>query len=221
VPASSADPQSPQSPESAQSARSPHAPEPDVLDVREVPKPQRHGRIFARFDELGVGESFVLVNDHDPLHLREDFERDQPGGYGWEYENEEDGDWRVRISRLASTPLPRVLVDTTAVELPEGSAGGAAWSIGVNPRDLDSNLVILPARAGIGEHIGPDHDVIVVVLAGSGTISTERGEVALAPGEVVLLPRRSRRAFTPGPEGLRHLTVHRRRPTLQITDAPR
>lgn len=195
--------------------------QPAILDVREVAKPQRHGRIFARFEELGVGESFLLVNDHDPRHLREDFERDQPGSFGWEYEGTEDGDWRVRISRLASTALPRVLVDTAAVELPEGSAGGAAWSIGVQPRDLDSNLVILPAGGGIGEHVGPDHDVLVVVLAGSGTITTERGEVELAPGELVLLPRRSRRAFTAGPEGLRHLTVHRRRPGLQITDAPR
>lgn len=201
--------------------RSTRTPQPAILDVRAVPKSQRHGRIFARFEALGVGESFVLVTDHDPLHLRDDFERDQPGSFGWEHEGTEDGDRRVRISRHASTALPRVLVDTAAVELPEGSAGGAAWSIGVQPRDLDSNLVILPAGAGIGEHVGPDHDVLVVVLAGSGTITTERGELALAPGELVLLPRRSRRAFTAGPEGLRHLTVHRRRPTLQITDAPR
>lgn len=199
----------------------PNDQQPETLDVREVPKPQRHGKIFARFEELAVGESFVLVNDHDPLHLREDFERDQPDGYGWDYENREDGEWRVRITRLASTPLPRVLVDTAAVELPEGSAGGVSWSIGVNPRDLDSNLVILPGGGAIGEHVGPDHDVLVVVLAGSGTITTERGEVDLGPGQLVLLPRRSRRAITAGPEGLRHLTVHRRRPTLQITDAPR
>ncbi|MCG7309990.1 DUF2249 domain-containing protein [Brachybacterium sp. ACRRE] len=218
MPSPSADPQPPRAPQPAQPARSSRS---EVLDVRDVPKPQRHGRIFARFEELGVGESFVLVNDHDPLHLRDDFERDQPGSFGWEYEGAEDGDWRVRISRLASTALPRVLVDTAEVELPEGSAGGAAWSIGVHPRDLDSNLVILPAGGGIGEHVGPDHDVLVVVLAGSGTITTERGRVEVAPGELVLLPRRSRRAFTAGPEGLRHLTVHRRRPTLQITDAPR
>ncbi|WP_343068378.1 DUF2249 domain-containing protein [Brachybacterium halotolerans] len=93
-------------------------PQPAILDVREVPRPQRHGRIFARFEELGAGESFVLVNDHDPLHLRDDLERDQPGSFDWEYEGTEDGDWRVRISRLASTALPRVLVDTAEVELP-------------------------------------------------------------------------------------------------------
>jgi uncharacterized protein (DUF2249 family) len=41
--------------------------------------------IFARFDALAAGESFVLVNSHDPIHLREEFARDRPGAYDWRY----------------------------------------------------------------------------------------------------------------------------------------
>jgi len=55
----------------------------DELDVRQVPKSQRHPMIFARFDALAAGESFVLVNSHDPIHLREEFARDRPGAYDW------------------------------------------------------------------------------------------------------------------------------------------
>jgi uncharacterized protein (DUF2249 family) len=34
----------------------------DELDVRQIPKSLRHPMIFARFDALDAGESFVLVN---------------------------------------------------------------------------------------------------------------------------------------------------------------
>jgi hypothetical protein len=48
------------------------------LDVRAMRKPDKHPKIFQRFDALGVGESFVLINNHDPKHLREEFETDHP-----------------------------------------------------------------------------------------------------------------------------------------------
>jgi uncharacterized protein (DUF2249 family) len=40
------------------------------LDVRPLPKPDKHPRIFELFGALALGESFVLVNNHDPKHLR-------------------------------------------------------------------------------------------------------------------------------------------------------
>jgi uncharacterized protein (DUF2249 family) len=36
------------------------------LDVRELRKPDKHPTIFAAFGALAVGDSFVLVNNHDP-----------------------------------------------------------------------------------------------------------------------------------------------------------
>lgn len=48
----------------------------DELDVREVPKAQRHPLIFDRFAALPDQGAFVLVNSHDPKHLRDEFERD-------------------------------------------------------------------------------------------------------------------------------------------------
>jgi hypothetical protein len=37
------------------------------------------------FGALAVGESFVLVNNHDPRHLRREFETEYPSGFGWDY----------------------------------------------------------------------------------------------------------------------------------------
>ena len=48
------------------------------LDVRPLPKPDKHPRIFGLFGALAVGESFVLVSNHDPKHLRREFETEHP-----------------------------------------------------------------------------------------------------------------------------------------------
>lgn len=40
-----------------------------TLDLRDVPPPERHPRIFEAFEELAPGESLQLVNDHDPRPL--------------------------------------------------------------------------------------------------------------------------------------------------------
>jgi uncharacterized protein (DUF2249 family) len=85
----------------------PHITAADELDVRQIPKPQRHPTIFARFDALAAGESFVLVNSHDPIPLREEFARLRPGAYDWRYLEGSQADklWRIRIIRITE-PSP-------------------------------------------------------------------------------------------------------------------
>lgn len=182
----------------------------DELDVRQLPKPQKHPTIFSRFAELEVEDAFVLVNNHDPRPLRGEFERDHPGGYGWEY-LEEGPVWRIRISKLTAAPLPRVLVNTAELIDAEPNATGPAWKLEVSNRDLDSNLIMLPPNDGIGAHTGADVDVLIHVLAGSGRLTTERDVVELRPGSLLWLPRLSHRQLSAGPDGLRYLTVHRHR----------
>lgn len=195
------------------------------LDVRDVPKPQRHPMIFERFAALSPGESFVLVNNHDPKHLRQEFDRDFPDGYGWDYlsrgrhdDTAVDGLWRIQITRRTTTALPRVLCDASAVAtgaLPS-DAGGAVWRLEPSDRQLDANIVHLGPAGRIEEHTGPDLDVLLHVLAGSGVLVTESGDVPLNSGALVWLPRRSRRGFRAGTDGLSYLTVHPRRPALSI-----
>ncbi|MFB9830790.1 DUF2249 domain-containing protein [Actinoallomurus acaciae] len=188
------------------------------LDVRPLRKPDKHPTIFAAYAALDVGESFVLVNDHDPRHLREEFETDHAGGFAWEYLDREPRNWRIRITKLTSTPLPRILADTAdlAAHTGEADVTGAVWKLQARDRDLDSNIIALPAGGTIEAHTGPDLDVLIHVLAGGGRLATERGELDLTAGALVWLPRRSQRRFTAGPEGLRYLTVHQRRQSLLL-----
>lgn len=190
------------------------------LDVRPLPKPERHPRIFAAFDALEVGQSFVLISNHEPKPLRHEFEVDYPGGFGWEYDQRGPDRWRVRIRKLTASPLPRVLVDTSQAHQVAPEARGAVWRLEMSRRQLDANLVRLPPDERIDSHLGPDHDVLVHVVEGSGHLGTERDPVPLTAGAVVWLPRRSRREIAAGPDGLTYLTVHPRRSGLSIAPAP-
>ncbi|AUH68061.1 MULTISPECIES: DUF2249 domain-containing protein [Gordonia] len=191
---------------------------PDVtLDVREIPKPQRHPKIFGIFDSLDVGEAIILINDHDPRHLHDEFDERLPGGYGWDYLVREKRDYRIRISKTTAAPPPRLLGNTA--ELTDGpvDAAGVAWKLDFDGRGLDSNLIRLAPGGGIDTHRGAEVDVLIHVVAGSGTVGTETGDVAVSAGDLLWLPRRSERSFTAGPDGLSYLTVHtHREPTLTI-----
>ena len=188
------------------------------LDVRPLRKPDKHPTIFATYADLSVGDSFVLINDHDPKHLRDEFETEHAGSYHWDYLRREPRDWRIEITKLATAPLPRVLLNTTknSSEGGEPDATGAVWTLPFRDRDLDSNIIALPPEGRIDAHTGPDLDVLIHVLAGSGRLTTELDTVELAAGALVWLPRRSRRQFTAGPDGLRYLTVHQRRQALVL-----
>ncbi len=70
-----------------------------TLDVRVIPPREKHPTIFSTFSALAPGESFVLVNDHDPKPLRYQFDYEHAGEFGWEYLEEGPSVWRVEISR--------------------------------------------------------------------------------------------------------------------------
>ncbi|MZG06102.1 hypothetical protein [Streptomyces sp. SID5614] len=94
---------------------------------------------------------------------------------------------------------------------------GALWHLAEPGRELDANLVRLPPGAEVGEHQEDVLDVLLVVLAGAGSVRAGDGQVLdLAAGAVLWLPRTSRRALAAGPDKLTFLTVHRRRPGLAI-----
>jgi uncharacterized protein (DUF2249 family)/quercetin dioxygenase-like cupin family protein len=194
------------------------APNNQELDVRTLRKPDKHPTIFAAYEALPVDGSFVLINDHDPKHLREEFEVDHAGSYRWEYLNTEVRDWRIQITKLATTPLPRILVNTDQFtsDPAEADVTGAAWKLQVRERDLDSNIIALPPGGTIEAHTGPNLDVLIHILAGSGQLTTELGGIDLEPGALLWLPRHARRQFTAGPDGLRYLTVHQRRQALVL-----
>lgn len=121
------------------------------------------------------------------------------------------------MSEAHSEGTPKVLVHTDQlVAEAAGDAAGAIWKLEEQDRDLDSNVIALPPAGRIDKHTGPDVDVLIHVLSGSGTLHAADAEIELAPGALVWLPKGSRRGFTAGPSGLRYFTVHRKRQALNL-----
>lgn len=73
----------------------------EELDLRPVPRSQRHPLVFAKFDALPVGESFLLVNDHDPVPLNRQMDSLRPGQLAWEYIDRGPDVFRIRVRRTA------------------------------------------------------------------------------------------------------------------------
>ena len=123
------------------------------------------------------------------------------------------------MADLSPEDLPRVLANTRSLAH-DGGGSGAVWKLAMGERDLDANVIALTPGDSIGKHAGPDLDVILHVVSGSGTLATDGGDVALEPGGIVWLPRRTRRAFRAGAEGLVYFSVHRRKPGLGLSAPP-
>ena len=70
-----------------------------VLDIRPIPPRDRHPLIFEKFEALKTGESFTLVNDHDPKPLYYQFQAELTDQFTWEYMESGPQVWRVRIGR--------------------------------------------------------------------------------------------------------------------------
>jgi uncharacterized protein (DUF2249 family) len=77
-----------------------------VMDVRPIPCSIKHGLILKTWRELPVGDHFILLNDHDPVPLRYQFEAESPGAFSWEYLERGPEDFRVKLTKLHELPPP-------------------------------------------------------------------------------------------------------------------
>ncbi|MEV5508124.1 cupin domain-containing protein [Streptomyces orinoci] len=120
-------------------------------------------------------------------------------------------------------PVVRLECHTAALTGQAPGPSGVVWKLTEPGRQLDANLVRLAPGEKIGTHMEPDLDVLVHVVSGEGVMGTSDGPQQLSEGAVLWLPHGSSRDIAAGHQGLAYLTVHRRRPGMQIrrrTDAP-
>jgi uncharacterized protein (DUF2249 family)/quercetin dioxygenase-like cupin family protein len=93
--------------------RGQHSAQDDEIDIRAIPRAQRHPLIFAKFDSLAVGCSFRLLNDHDPVPLNQQFESFRHGQAAWEYLERGPNIFRIRITKISSQNTPNTLSAST------------------------------------------------------------------------------------------------------------
>jgi quercetin dioxygenase-like cupin family protein len=93
-------------------------------------------------------------------------------------------------------------------------ASGPVW--GQASDDLNATLLAWRAGEGPAEHVNAERDVLVFVVDGSVTITVDGEARELLPGEALIVAKGRRRTLTAGRNGVRYLSVHLRRPPLQI-----
>ncbi len=71
-----------------------------TLDATKIEPRYKHSTIFQTYEDLPVGESFILQNDHDPKPLYYQFTAEKGKEFGWEYLQKGPDVWEVKISKL-------------------------------------------------------------------------------------------------------------------------
>lgn len=72
-----------------------------TINATEYPPQLKHKVIFETFANLEPSEAMLLINDHDPVPLRYQFEAMHPGKFGWTYLEQGPDTFRVKIEKLA------------------------------------------------------------------------------------------------------------------------
>ena len=153
-------------------------------------------------DRAAASELGSLLEAHVRLEERELFELLQAS---------------VPEDALDALALPARGSAEPRVDLLAGDGSGPVW--GTESADLNATLLSWPSGDGTPEHVNDERDVLVVGVAGTGTITVDGVASPFGAATAVLVPKGARRRIEAGPSGLRYLSVHRRRGGLTV--APR
>src|SRR5690554_853949 len=64
---------------------------------------ERHKRLIQMFKDLPVKESFIFINDHDPIPLYYEFRSIFGDVVGWNYLNKGGIDWKVEVTKIEAS----------------------------------------------------------------------------------------------------------------------
>jgi Hemerythrin HHE cation binding domain len=101
-----------------------------------------------------------------------------------------------------------------AIDLAAGGGRGPVWGTAV--ADLNATLLAWDAGEGPGEQTIGERDVLVVIVGGGGTLELDDASHVVRAPAAVVLERGTRWRLVAAADGIRYLTVHRRRPPLQV-----
>ena len=105
----------------------------------------------------------------------------------------------------------------TATLVSEGDKqGGVCW--GGASDDLNVTLVSWPEDSnGVAPHVNHEVDVLLVAVEGAGEVVVDGQAFPVVAGQAVLIPKGCERAIQSTSERFGYLSIHRRRPGVQLT----
>lgn len=87
------------------------------IDVRALIPIKRHELLLQMFGDLPVDESFVFINDHDPIPLFYEFKSIYGDVVGWQYLNRGGREWKVKVTRTEASESRKSDVVATLIDL--------------------------------------------------------------------------------------------------------
>ncbi|MFA5471804.1 MAG: DUF2249 domain-containing protein [Acholeplasmataceae bacterium] len=72
-----------------------------TIDARNYEPKDKHIKIFEMYHSLEVGESMLLINDHDPKPLYYQFAFEQTDKFKWTYQTSGPEIFEVLIQKIA------------------------------------------------------------------------------------------------------------------------
>jgi quercetin dioxygenase-like cupin family protein len=104
------------------------------------------------------------------------------------------------------------LVDLVAVAQ-MATAQGAVWTR--QSEDLDVNLLLFAAGEGVVEHVNTEVDLLLVGITGSGEATVDGACHVLSAGQLLVIPKGTRRSTRGLSDPFAYLSCHRRRGGLR------
>jgi uncharacterized protein (DUF2249 family) len=71
-----------------------------TVNATEYPPHLKHKVIFETFERLAPEEAMLLINDHDPVPLRYQFEANHAEHFTWDYIERGPAVFQVRIGKI-------------------------------------------------------------------------------------------------------------------------
>lgn len=86
----------------------------EILNVTQIEPRFKHPKIFEKFDSLANGESFYILNDHDPKPLYYQLLAERGQIFNWEYLENGPENWKVCIGKKDSAKLQETIGEMVA-----------------------------------------------------------------------------------------------------------
>jgi quercetin dioxygenase-like cupin family protein len=112
---------------------------------------------------------------------------------------------------MADEPEPDAVADLLG-----GIGTGPLW--GMASSDLNATLLVWPPGHELVADTNSELDVLLIVLEGGAVATVDQEEHALVPGSALLVEKGSSRAIRAGADGIRYVSVHKRRGPLQLAE---
>ncbi len=168
-----------------------------TIDVRSLPPPQRHSLIFKTFDEMEPGETLLVVNDHEPVHLvqfmmheRRDFDSASYSAF-----ERSPREWvgSFRKKEVAHSRGSEVVFTSFDKERVMGEDSFSPVPVYSNER---YRVILTYFRAGqfIPVH-SPTTDLVLLVHSGRGEMVAGSRKFEIKVGDIAVIPGGEKRGI--------------------------